>query len=109
MLKIQELPGTMPLDPHGDSAPRSRGTRSAAIEGLLPRKCPLWPVKCQQRFMPRGLWPYEVCGTTDLINVQNHPSVLIQSAIHHLVFKAGALGARVSRMSAFRAPARKTE
>ena len=36
MLKIQELPGAMPLDPHWRSAPGSQGTRSAAIEGLPP-------------------------------------------------------------------------
>ena len=43
------------------------------------------------------------------INIQNHPSVLILSAVHHEVFAAGALEARVCRTSAFRAPAAKTE
>ena len=37
------------------------------------------------------------------INIQNH------LAIHHEVFTAGALEARVRRTSAFRAPAGKTE
>ena len=36
MLKIQELPGDMPLDPHRGSAPGSRSPRLAAIEGLPP-------------------------------------------------------------------------
>ena len=43
------------------------------------------------------------------IYIQNHPSVLILSAVHHEVFTAGALEARVCRTSAFRAPAGKTE
>ena len=41
------------------------------------------------------------------INIQNHPSVLILSAVHHEVFTAGALKARVHRTSALRAPAGK--
>ena len=41
--------------------------------------------------------------------IQNHPSVLIYSAVHHEVFPAGALEARVRRTSAFKAPAGKTE
>ena len=36
MLKIQELPGAMLLDPHRGSAPRTRGPHSAAIEGFPP-------------------------------------------------------------------------
>ena len=36
MLKIQELPGDMPLEPHCGTAPGSRGARSATIEGLPP-------------------------------------------------------------------------
>ena len=36
MLKIQELQGAMPLDPHQGSVPGSRGPRSAAIESLPP-------------------------------------------------------------------------
>ena len=39
------------------------------------------------------------------IKIQNDLSMLIQSAIHHEVFTAGALEARVRRKSAFRAPA----
>ena len=35
--------------------------------------------------------------------------MLIQSAVHHEVFTAGALEARVNRMSDFRARAWKTE
>ena len=33
------------------------------------------------------------------VNIQNHPSVLILSAIHHEIFTAGALEARVRRNS----------
>ena len=40
MLKIQELPGAMPLDPHRYSGPGSRSPRSAAIEGLPPASTP---------------------------------------------------------------------
>ena len=45
------------------------------------------------------------------IYIQNHPSVLIQSAVHvhPEVFLAGALKARVRRTSALRAPAGETE
>ena len=50
MLKIQELPGAMPLDPHDqDPAPGSRGPRLAAIKGLTsppPCKRPLWIRPC---------------------------------------------------------------
>ena len=40
MLKIQELSGAMPLDPHRGSAPGSCGPCSAAIEGLPPAQAP---------------------------------------------------------------------
>ena len=43
------------------------------------------------------------------IYIQNHPCVLILSAVPHEVFPVGALEARVCRTSAFRAPAGKTE
>ena len=36
MLKIQEFPGAMPLDPHRGTVPGSRSPRSAATEGLPP-------------------------------------------------------------------------
>ena len=36
MLKIQELSGAMPLDPHRGTAPGSRSARSVTIEGLPP-------------------------------------------------------------------------
>ena len=46
MLKIQDLPKTMPLDPHQGSDSGSRGSQSAAIEGLppSPQAPPLDPV-----------------------------------------------------------------
>ena len=43
------------------------------------------------------------------IHIQNHPSVLILSAVHNEIFPAGALEARVRRTSASRTPAGKTE
>ena len=44
-----------------------------------------------------------------MVTIQKHPSVLILSAVHHEVFTAGVVEARVHRTSAFRAPAGKTE
>ena len=41
--------------------------------------------------------------------IQNHPSVLIQSAVHHEVFTSPALETQVRRASAFRVPAGETE
>ena len=42
-----------------------------------------------------------------VVSIQNYPSVLIKSAVHHEVFTARALEARVRRKIAFRAPAGK--
>ena len=44
-----------------------------------------------------------------LVYIQNHPSVLIQSALHHEVFTTGALEAQVHRTSVSRAPSGKTK
>ena len=43
------------------------------------------------------------------VYIQNHPNVSIQSAVHHEVFTAGALEARVCRKSTVRAPSGKTD
>ena len=40
---------------------------------------------------------YLLCFLTLKVHIQNHPSVLIQSTIHHEVFTAGALEKRVRR------------
>ena len=49
------------------------------------------------------VWRVFLCYTH--IHMQNRPGVLIWSAVHHEVFTAGALEARVRGTSAFGAPA----
>ena len=56
-----------------------------------------------------GFYLLSHCPCTKFFCFEKKECTLIQSAVHHEVFTAGALEARVRRTSAFRAPAGKTE
>ena len=50
---------------------------------VLEEKSIKLPVKCQHRLMPRGLWPYVVCGLSS--NVDKQSNHLLESS--SLTFK----------------------
>ena len=50
---------------------------------VLEEKSIKLPVKCQHRIMPRGLWPYVVCGQSS--NVDKQSNFLLESS--SLTFK----------------------